>query len=328
MKEAMFTKGDSCGLCPHNCLIKEGGRGVCGVRINKRGNIYSLSYGRPCSIAIDPIEKKPLYHFFPGEKILSFGTFGCNFFCKGCQNFEIARKKPDEDNKDLTYTPKMIVNLSKKEGSKMIAYTYNEPIVFYEYVLETAKEARKNGLKNIIVSNGYINEGPLQKLSKYIDAANIDLKVFDETLHLKYTGGKLTHVLNSLKILKKDGVWLEITHLIVPGWNDDLRSFEEMCIWIKDNLGKDVPLHLSRFFPYYKLSDGAPTPIETLHKAREIAKKYLEYVYIGNVDEESNTYCPKCNSLLIRRERYNINDNTIKGECFNCKKKVSGILKS
>ncbi len=324
MKKALFTKGNECRLCPHNCVIAEGKRGVCGNRINKSGTIYSLVYGFPCTMNVDPVEKKPLYHFYPGEKIFSFGTFGCNFFCKGCQNWEIARAKPDEKEKDSVFSPKNIVDAAMKEGCSLLAYTYTEPTVFYEYVYETSKEARKQGLKNVIVSNGYINEKPLRELCKVIDAANIDLKMYDEKRHLMYTGGKLKRILNSLKIIKDEGVWLEVTNLIIPGWNDDLKNFEEMCIWIKENLSDDVPLHISRFFPHYKLENTPPTPIATLRSAEKIAKKYLKYVYVGNVNEESNTYCPKCNALLIERIGYDVIDNTVNDECFKCKEKISG----
>ena len=327
MKKAMFTDKNKCNLCPYNCVISDGHRGVCNVRINKGGEIYTLSYGMPCAMNIDPIEKKPLFHFYPGERILSFGTYGCNFHCLGCQNWEIARTVPKDNDEEISYTPQKIVKIAKKEGLKLIAYTYTEPTIFYEYVYETSTKARKYGIKNVIVSNGYINEKPLRKLCKVIDAANIDLKLFDKIKHLKYTGGKLENVLNTLKILKDEKVWTEITFLMIPGWNDDLKVFEEMCSWIRNNLGDEVPLHISRFFPHYKLLDVSQTPIEALHDAEKIAKKYLKYVYVGNINEKSNTYCPKCNALLIQRNGYVVEDNIKGGVCFKCNEKISGILK-
>lgn len=324
MKKALFTDGNKCLLCPHKCVIGEGKRGICGVRMNKNGIIYSLVYGFPAAMNVDPVEKKPLYHFYPGEKIFSLGTLGCNFFCKGCQNWELARGLPGDEDEEVAYTAKRLVEMAKEQGCKMIAYTYNEPTIFYEYTFDTAKEAKKQGLKNVIVSNGYINEEPLRKLCKYLDAANIDLKIFDEKLHLKYTGGKLENVLKTLKILKEEGVWLEITNLMIPGWNDDLDVFERMCIWIKENLGDNTPLHISRFFPHYKLLDVKPTPIDTLKKAEAIAKKHLKFVYVGNVHENANTYCPECNVLLIERIGYDIN-NKLEGEkCFRCHTRISG----
>ncbi|MBR9690641.1 AmmeMemoRadiSam system radical SAM enzyme [Candidatus Woesearchaeota archaeon] len=322
MKQALFAENNKCVLCPHNCIISEGKRGICGVRINKEDNIYALVYGRPCSIAIDPIEKKPLYHFFPGKSILSFGTVGCNFRCKGCQNWEIATAKPEKTDK-VSYPPKKIVETAKEKGCDMIAYTYTEPTVFYEYMIDTAKIAKKQGMKNVIVSNGYINEKPLRELCKVIDAANIDLKFFNNEKYMKYSSGKLEPILKSLKILKEEGVWLEITNLLIPGLSDDLKEFEEMCKWIKENLGEDVPLHISRFFPHFKLGNVSPTPIETMEKAKVIAKKYLRYVYLGNVPYESNTICPKCNNLLIKRDGYNILNNLEKGCCV-CKEKIPG----
>lgn len=324
MKKALFTKGDKCMLCPHNCVILEGKTGICGVRKNINGKIFSLVYGKPCSIAIDPVEKKPLYHFYPGQNILSLGTVGCNFKCIGCQNYEIARGTPDESD-NVGYAPEEIIKLAKQKNCSMIAYTYTEPTIFYEYMIDIAKLAKKNGLKNVIVSNGYINPAPLIELCKYIDAANIDLKFFNNDNYLKYSGAKLNPVLETLKILKQQNVWLEITNLIIPGWSDDLVEFENMCKWIKDNLGKDVPLHISRFFPHYKLQDVKPTSLEILEKAENIAKQYLNYVYTGNVFRESNTYCIKCNNLLIDRQGYVINNKVKGGVCSKCNKKLPGV---
>ncbi|MDD5178036.1 MAG: AmmeMemoRadiSam system radical SAM enzyme [Candidatus Nanoarchaeia archaeon] len=285
MKQALFyTKKENnkvqCNLCPNNCLIPENKIGSCRARKNIKGVLYSLVYGKPASINIDPIEKKPLYHFLPGTQVLSFGTFGCNLHCLFCQNWEISQAM-NEDIEILE--PKRIVELAKEYKTPSIAYTYTEPAIFFEYVLETAKLAKKEKIKNVMVSNGYINEKPLKELIKYIDAFNIDLKAFDEDFYKKICFGKLKPILETLKLIKKYKKHLEITNLIIPTKNDNLKEIEKMCVWISKNLGKDTPLHFSRFFPCYKLTNLEPTPIETLVKAKEIAKKYLKYVYIGNV---------------------------------------------
>lgn len=322
MKKALFTNGKNCKLCPHKCVINLKKKGLCGVRINLNGVIFSLNYNHPSSINVDPIEKKPLYHFFPGKKIFSIGSYGCNFFCHGCQNSSISKEFSLDFTKNKEVSSKDIILMAKQSNCDLIAYTYNEPTVFYEYTLDIAKESKKNGLKNVIVSNGYINEAPLKKLCKYIDAANIDLKFFNEEKHLEYTGGKLKNVLNTLKILKKEKIWIEITHLLINGLNDDMKEFEAMCKWINLNLSKDTPLHISRFFPNYKLQDIPPTDLDLLLKIKNIGDKYLNYVYIGNVNKESDTYCPKCNSLVVKRKNYNIDDFTINGACFSCRKKI------
>ena len=326
MKQAMFTENSKCLLCPHNCVIPDGKRGICGVRVNKNGRICTLVYGMPCSIAVDPVEKKPLYHFHPGQKIFSFGTVGCNFRCLGCQNWEIATTRPGEEKYKIVYSPERVVELAEEEGCTMIAYTYTEPAIFYEYVYDTAREAKKIGLKNVIVSNGYINEAPLRELCRFIDAANIDLKFFDDKKYMKYSGGRLQPVLNTLKVLKEEGVWTEITNLMIPGWSDDMKMFEDMCIWIKDHIGSGTPLHISRFFPCYKLEDASSTPLKTLHEAENIAKKHLRYVYVGNVFEESSTTCQNCNKLLIRRQAYMVEDFTARGVCPKCKEKLPGVF--
>ena len=332
MKEALYYKKKGkgivqCHLCPWNCVIADGKRGVCKVRENQKGKLYSLVYAKPCSIAVDPIEKKPLFHFMPGHSSYSIGTVGCNLHCKFCQNWTTSQASPESF---MVYEtpPEKVVEEALANGCKSIAYTYNEPIIFYEYVWDTAKLARKAGLKNVLVSNGFINEEPLKKLSKYIDAANIDLKAFDDGFYRKITTAWLEPVLESLKLLVKNNVWLEITNLIIPGLNDDPKKIEEMCIWIKNSLGKDVPLHFSRFFPQYNLQNTAPTPAETLIKARDIAKKAgLNYVYAGNIAIEggSNTYCPKCNKLLVERGGFEVYKNNIKNGKCSCAHKIAGV---
>lgn len=329
MKEAMFYKKEKdklrCELCPQNCLISEDKAGFCGVRKNIKGKLYSLVHGKPCSVHLDPIEKKPLYHFYPGELALSIGTVGCNLACKFCQNWEISRAKPD-DFLIATKSPEDIIKEAKQNNVKILSYTYTEPTIFYEYMLDIAKLAKKEKIKNTIVSNGFINEEPLKKLVKYIDGANIDLKAFNEDFYKKNCSGKLKPVLKTLKILKNNNVWLEITNLIIPGLNDNMKEIEEMCKWISKELGKDVPLHFSRFFPCYKMQDKEPTLIETLEKAAKIARKYLNFVYIGNVPADENTYCPNCNKIVIERRFFIANYNLKQGKC-SCGEKIKGVFK-
>jgi len=330
-KEAMYYeklegKKVRCFLCPRKCVIKEGEIGNCKVRANIKGKLYSLVYGKPSSLSIDPIEKKPLYHFLPGSNAFSIGTAGCNLHCIYCQNYDISQLGVEEIP-HYSFSPKEIVKKALEMKCRVIAYTYNEPTVFYEYMLDIAKIAKKNNLKNIIVSNGFINKEPLKKLLKYVDGVNIDLKSFDNEFYKKYSFSWINPVLESLKIIKKQGVWLEITNLIIPGLNDKAKKIKEMAKWIKDNLGKDVPLHFTAFYPSYKLLDVPPTPKETLFKARDIAKNYLDFVYIGNIiNEAGNTYCPKCKALLIRRVGFNVLENNIKnGKCYKCGKKIPGV---
>jgi len=326
--EKLENKTVQCQLCPHNCKIVDGKRGFCGVRENRNGTLYALGYGKLVAIHLDPIEKKPLFHFLPSTTAFSIATAGCNLRCLFCQNWEISQAKPEDVN--YTYIePAELVKKAKESGSPTIAYTYTEPTIFYEYMLETAKLAKAEGLKNIMHSCGYINEEPLRKLAKYLDAANIDLKGFSEDFYAKVSLATLAPVLKSLQILKEEGVHLEITNLVLPGYNDDTDSIARMCLWIKENLGADTPLHFSRFFPMYKLLSLIATPPETLERATKIAlESGLKYVYIGNLpgDPAENTYCPKCKKLLIERKGYFILQNNISdGKCKFCGEKIEGV---
>jgi pyruvate formate lyase activating enzyme len=327
-KEAMFWKREKdkirCELCPQNCLIAEGKVGFCGVRQNKDNKLITLVYNKPCSVNLDPIEKKPLYHFLPGETALSIGTVGCNFACEFCQNWEISKAKPDI-SKFKIVKPEQIIEIAKQNNAKIIAYTYTEPTIFYEYMLDIAKLAKKEGIKNVIVSNGFINEKPLKKLAKYIDGANIDLKAFDKGFYKKNCSGRLEPVLKALKLLKENNIWLEITNLIIPGRNDDMKKIKEMCKWIKNELGEHVPLHFSRFFPMYKMDDIESTPTETLEKAANIAKKYLNYVYMGNVPADDDTYCPNCGKKVISRMVFSSDNNLKQGKC-SCGQEIPGVF--
>jgi len=332
LKECMFyeklnNKKVRCNLCPMHCLIADRKKGNCKARENRDGTLYSLIYARPCSIAIDPIEKKPLYHFMPGSSVYSLGTAGCNLHCKFCQNWTTSQAMP-EDVESINLTPEELVDKAIHYGCNTIAYTYNEPIIFYEYVLDCARLAKKRGLKNVIICNGFINPEPLKLWCKYIDAANIDLKAFTDKFYKEVTGAWIKPVLETIKTIRKKGIWLEITNLIIPTLNDKLPEIQKMCNWIKENLGATTPLHFTAFYPCYKLIDLPPTPKDILLQAKSVADKVgLKYVYVGNVpaEKESNTYCPKCGKLLIERGLFNIIQNNIKDGKCSCGHKVDGV---
>ncbi|MBI4448367.1 AmmeMemoRadiSam system radical SAM enzyme [Candidatus Woesearchaeota archaeon] len=334
MKEAMHykkLKGEvvQCQLCPQFCILKDKAIGKCRARKNVEGKLYSLVYGFPCTASIDPIEKKPLFHFLPGSKAFSIGSTGCNMICIFCQNWKISQAD-FEEVAHRSFSPKEVVCEAVDAGCESIAYTYAEPTIFYEYVLETAKLARKNGLRNVMVTNGFVNPEPLKELYKHIDAANVDLKGFSEEYYQKICGARLKPVLESIKLLKKMGVWFEITNLVIPKLNDSESMIRAMCIWIKKELGDNYPLHLSRFFPMYKLTNIAATPPKTLMRAYEIAKEVgLKHVYIGNlgVGKEENTYCSKCGKALIKRRGFEILENTIKDGKCSCNEKIAGVWK-
>lgn len=327
-----FSKHKSfvqCELCPRNCKIKTNEKGFCNVRMNKDGELKSLVYGRVAGgLAIDPIEKKPFFHFLPGQKVLSFGTVGCNLHCKHCQNWNTSQVKPGQIF-EKSISPEEIVKAAIKNNTEIIAYTYNEPSIFYEFMLETAKLAKKNGLKNVIVSNGFINPEPLKKLCKYIDAANIDLKGFDNHFYGKVTSAWIEPIKETIKTLKKEKVWLEITNLIIPGYNDNLDLIKKMCEWIK-KVDDTIPLHFTAFRPCFEMPNVPPTSAATLLNAYDVAKEVdLKFVYIGNlfIQDHENTTCLKCNSILIEREGFRvINNNTRNGKCNNCKTKLEGFF--
>jgi len=332
MKQALYwkplkNKTVQCQLCPKFCVIKENEYGNCKARKNTDGKLYSMVYGKAIGPNIDHIEKKPFYHFLPGSKALSFGTTGCNLHCLHCQNYDTSQATPEEI-KGNQISPKEIVNLAKKNNCESIAYTYNEPTIFYEYMLDTAKLAKKEKILNVIVSNGFINPKPLKELCKYIDAANIDLKGFNNKFYKRVCSAMLEPVLETLKTLKKENVWLEVTNLIIPDENDDPSELNRMCIWLKNNLGTTTPLHFSAFYPMYKMKNKLPTSPEILFKAKDIAKKQgLKYVYIGNImTDANNTYCPKCKNLLIKRGGF-LSESYLKtNKCPECNEKIDGVL--
>ena len=330
MKEALFYKIFDenknivqCYLCPHFCRIKQGSVGNCKIRKNDKGKLISAIYDNYTSVGLDPMEKKPLYHFYPGQEILSMGTLGCNLHCLFCQNWEISQRGLGE-GQTRKITSEDAVLLAKKYDSIGICYTYNEPLINYEYLLETSALAKKNGLVNVLVTNGYINEEPLIKLLPFIDAANIDLKSIQDSFYRKYCGGSISAVMRTIEVMFRQGKHIEITNLLIPSLNDSRELIEDLCDWLS-SLSSDIPLHFTRYHPCYKMTIKS-TPFKTLEEARKIAIKKLNYVYLGNVweEEESNTYCPNCKELLITRRGYNtkivgMSDDT----CKNCGEKIN-----
>ena len=317
-----------CFICPHKCVLDVDQRGICTVRINKGGKLYTLGYGNPVAIHVDPIEKKPFFHVAPGEPIFSLAVAGCNMRCLFCQNWQISQSRPDE-TQNYSLSPEEVVQKAIENKCRFIAYTYTEPTVFYEYMLDISKLAREKGIKNTMHTCGYINPEPLRELLKYMDAVNVDLKGFSEEFYAKMgLSVELKPVLETLKIIKEEGVWLEITNLLIPGFNDDPQKIKEMCAWIRENLGDEVPLHFSRFMPSYKLMNLPPTPTEKLEEAYNIAKGVgLKYVYIGNVPghQGENTYCPNCGKIVVKRMGYQLLENNIKdGKCEFCGYKIAG----
>jgi len=321
-------RGVLCGICPNTCTLKPGEVSTCHNRINIGNKLYSIAYGNPCAVHVDPIEKKPLLHFLPQSRTFSIATAGCNFACLNCQNWQISQTSPYKTT-NIELMPDAVVANCLKNDCTSIAYTYSEPISFYEYMFDTARIARNAGLKNVMVSNGYINPEPLNALIPYLDAANIDLKVFDQDLYLKLTGGKMQPVLDTLVTLQKSKVWLEITNLVVPSWSDDLAMIGRMCRWLADHGFREVPLHFSRFTPLHKLTQLPVTPLNTLLKAREAAmKEGLKYVYIGNVPGKGfeDTICPACGKAVVGRRGFSILTNHIQnGRCAFCHSAVAGI---
>lgn len=317
-----------CQLCPHHCVIREGMTGICKTRVNKQGVLYSMAYGNPCSVCIDPIEKKPLFHYLPGERIFSLATPGCNLHCLNCQNWEISQVSPEKINRyDLM--PAEVVQQAMGHHCHLIAFTYTEPTVYYEYMFDIAQLAHKKGMKCVLISNGYINPQPLLDLCPWLDAANIDLKCFDEAIYRSLCGGSLQPVLHTLKTLKEQGVWLEITNLIIPGYTDDMEMIQAMCQWLVENGFQDTPLHFSRFFPTYKLSQVNPTPKATLIEAEEVAKKAgISYVYIGNLADTGyeHTCCPHCHRTVVERDGFQIIHNRVTdGQCSFCGTPLPGV---
>ena len=333
MKEAhLYEKLENysvrCNLCAHHCVISEGKLGVCCVRKNVGGDLFTLVYGRCISSGVDPVEKKPLYHFYPGTGAYSIATPGCNFRCRWCQNADIAHM-PREQERIIgsQIPPRDIVSAARCSGSRSIAYTYTEPTIFYEYAYDIAQRAHEFGIANIFVTNGYMTIQMLEELHPYLDAANVDLKAFREKTYHRLVGAGLAPILESMKRMKEQGVWLEVTTLVIPGINDDPAEIKDSASFIANELGLDVPWHISRFYPSYRMTDRPPTPVCTLEKAREIGiGQGLRYIYLGNVQGDSNTNCYNCGKLLIQRTGYWVEQNNIRnGECPQCGTIIAGI---
>ncbi|MCE1187698.1 MAG: AmmeMemoRadiSam system radical SAM enzyme [Ignavibacteria bacterium] len=317
-----------CRLCPRFCILAEGQHGYCFIRKHVEGELVSLGYGYPAGFGLDPIEKKPLYHFHPGSKILSFGTIGCNLGCKYCQNWSLSRTKTL--NEPLQFiSPQEIIRLTQQYKTQAIAFTYNEPIIFGEYVADVAMLARAASIHTVMVSNGYITPDARETVFANIDAANIDLKAFDENFYRKYTASHSKPVLDTLIWIKnRTNVWLEITNLIIPGLNDKLSQIRDMCKWIVNELGCDTPVHFSAFHPSYKIQSTPPTPVQTICDAREIAlSEGIRYCYTGNIadDSGSSTFCPACRQPIIRRGWQSVESNLVtNGTCPICRTVIPG----
>jgi pyruvate formate lyase activating enzyme len=319
-----------CELCPKLCLIGPGQSGECRVRVNLDGVLRTVVYGYPCSASIDPVEKKPVFHFLPGTLIFSIATVGCNLHCKNCQNWEISQANP-EDSRAFACPPAKVVALAKQYKCLSIAYTYTEPVVYYEYTYDTAKLAREAGIRNVLVTAGYINEKPWRDLLQHIDAARIDLKSMSEAFYRDVCAATLKPVQNALVVARSMGVHVEVINLVIPTLNDKPEELRELSGWVRANLGKETPVHFSGFSPLYKMQRLPPTSQRTLETARDIAmSEGLEHVYIGNRQTEKgeNTYCPECRKLLIERVGYSVLQNRLKdGHCPDCGKEIYGVWK-
>lgn len=324
----LANKNVICGICPHRCQLSPGDRSVCRSRVNIDGTLYSLSYGNPCTRNVDPIEKKPLFHFKPRTKAFSLAAAGCNFRCLNCQNWEISQAKPDEVRHSELF-PEDAVRVALETRAESIAYTYSEPISFFEYMIDIARLAKEKGLSNLWISNGYINKEPLLELCRYIDGANVNIKSFSDDIYRKLNGGRLEPVLNTFRTLNDRGIHFEMTNLVVPGYVDDPDMVKRMCEWILTNLGPDHPLHFLRFTPQYKLDRLPPTPVSTLENFRSIAMKAgIRYAYVGNVPnhEGTNTYCHNCKKLIIERKGYQVPEYNLTGNrCKFCKTVIPGV---
>ncbi|MFQ5721986.1 MAG: AmmeMemoRadiSam system radical SAM enzyme [Candidatus Aminicenantales bacterium] len=317
-----------CTLCPHQCKLGDKERGYCGDRENQGGTYYTLVYGKACAVHIDPIEKKPLFHFLPGTNALSIATAGCNVNCKFCQNWEISQVRP-EQVRNYDFPPSQVVKSAKTNDCPTIAYTYTEPVVFYEYVYDTAVKGRRQGIKSVVISGGFINTEPLRELAKVVEAIKIDLKAFSQDFYTKYVNGELKPILEAIKTVHQSPAWLEIVYLVIPTLNDSPQEIQKMCRWIKQEVGPDVPLHFSRFYPMYLIKNLPSTPISTLERSWKIAlSEGLHYVYIGNVPghKAESTYCPQCHKTVIKRIGYQIEQINLKnGRCQFCGHPIPGI---
>jgi pyruvate formate lyase activating enzyme len=334
--DQLDDKRVQCNLCNHRCIINDGKRGRCNVRENSSGHLHTLVFERLAARHIDPIEKKPLFHFFPGSLSYSVATVGCNFRCLFCQNSDIAQelsKQASSDKNGLIAgypcTPQKVVDAAKENNCKSISYTYTEPTIYFEFAFEAAKLAHKVGIKNVFVTNGYMTLEAINMIAPYLDAANVDLKAFSDSFYKELCGAKLEHVKESLKLMKSLNIFVEVTTLVIPGLNDDKDELENLAGFIANSLGKETPWHISRFHPTYKLTNRPPTPLDTLITARDIGyKSGLKYVYIGNVPGEDgeHTYCYSCGKILVERIGFNVVKNKIRDDkCVHCSARIHGV---
>ncbi len=320
-----------CRMCPRFCKLQEGQRGLCFVRANHGGAVVLTTWGRSSGFVIDPIEKKPLNHFLPGTPVLSFGTAGCNLACKFCQNWDISKSRQMDTLMDLAH-PERIATAAERLHCRSVAYTYNDPVIFHEYAIDVAQACTERNIRSVAVTAGYVCPEPRMEFYRYMDAANVDLKAFSERFYKQITGSKLAAVLDTLEYIRHETeVWLEITTLLIPDENDSSRELDDMTRWIHDHLGPDVPLHFSAFHPDWKMRDKAPTPMETLLRARKIAlENGLRYVYVGNVHhkEADSTYCAQCGGLLIGRDWYRLSEWNLDpaGHCKVCGERCAGVF--
>jgi pyruvate formate lyase activating enzyme len=314
-----------CQLCRHYCQLKENQIGLCGVNKNEEGRLKNLVYGKVSALHVDPIEKKPLYHFLPGSMALSLGTVGCNLQCPFCQNWQISQTSELDTSTEIS--PEKLVVLARENGCQTIAYTYNEPTIFYPFAKETARLAKAQGIKNIFVSNGMETPEMIAEMQGVIDGFNIDLKSFDPEYYKKYLKGSLEGVLDTLKRLVQQGFWVEVTTLIVPGDNDSDEELHQIAAFIAEELGLSVPWHISAFSPNYKVEDKSYTPLSTLQRAKEIGESHgLHYIYMGNILSDSSTYCPQCHTVLIERQGYTVTENRLReGACPVCQREIEGV---
>jgi len=320
----------ACDLCPHRCVIPEGAAGDCRVRVNLGGRLRATTYGRPSAVHVDPMEKKPLYHFLPGRPVFSIGTAGCNMHCRNCQNWQLSQRGGEEMETVYRAMPEEVIALARNEGCEAVAYTYNDPVVFYEYVEDTAVLARQAGMRNVFITAAFINREPLRRLCGVLDATNADLKAFDDGFYQSVCSTRLKPVLDALVTFREEGVWVEVTNLVIPTLNDDLALIRRMAKWVRDELGADTPLHFSRFRPMYRMQNLPATPAETLERARrEALDAGLRHVYIGNLSghEAESTYCPRDGTRLIQRVGYRIVENrlTPEGHCPTCNQPIAGV---
>ena len=326
--EKLDSKRVRCGLCSHQCLVGDGGRGACGVRENRGGVYHTLVYGQPCAVHVDPVEKKPLFHYFPGSRAFSLATAGCNFSCRFCQNWEISQRRPEEvDTADLD--PQAVVRQAGERNCRMIAHTYNEPTVFFEYMRDCAALGREAGVPSVMISNGFIRKEPMRELCRVLGAVKIDLKAFSESFYREQCGGRLKPVLDTLLTVRAEKPWLEVVTLVIPGLNDSHTEIEALCRWLVRELGRDVPLHFTRFTPLYRLRNVPPTPPATLHQARRIAMDAgIRFCYIGNlVSDAENTNCPSCGKLLLRRLMFSVENQGLEGNsCKYCHAEIPGVF--